>query len=455
MIDEFFTKEGCAKIKTKKIKKERNMKRKILLTVGISLIFLFFMSTAAFSANWILDSGTDDLPTNLEAKIIQAGGTLLKTLDGMGIAIAEFSTRVDAEAMEAYGLNVMLDIYVDWHESGAPNKFVDSDDLSMATPEATWYYHQWHIPVVEADKAWDAGEFGAGTRVAVIDSGIWYPHPDLNANIDFAASKSFVPGVTDIMDIDGHGTHVAGIIAANGSYRAKGIAPQATLIVIKALEGGGGYMSWAIEGIYHAVDQGADVINMSFGNYLKLLGNEPYYTAKDAIETYLTWAKAIFYAKVRGCLVVASAGNDAFDLDHSEDIVHVPSEAGAIQISATGPMGLEDFDRPASYTNYGKWSIFIAAPGGDNALSPADGWWYDMVYSTYIEGWAWVDGTSQAVPMVSGVAALVLSKEGPMNTWLLEYRLARTADKIGGFWFKHDYYGWGRVNAYRAVMNIK
>lgn len=425
------------------------MKRKIFLTVGIGLLFLFFTSTAAFGEQWILNSETDDLPADLEAKIIQAGGVLVKTLDGMGIAIAEFSTRGEAETMEAHGVKVMLNVNLNWLPEPLSGEHIGLDE--------PYYVYQWHLPVIEADKVWDKGITGAGVTVAVLDSGIWYPHPDLYDNVDFENSVSFVEGDPDFIDYNGHGSHVAGIIAAiDNEFGSIGIAPDATLMAVKVLDDtGSGYVSWAVEGIYHAVDHGADIINMSFGNYIKLLGYEPYYTAKDAIETYLMYVKAILYAKARGCLVVASAGNDAFDLDHSEDIVHVPSEAGAIQISATGPMGLQDFDRPASYTNYGKWSIFMAAPGGDHALYPEDGWWLDMVFSTDYGGWVWADGTSASVPMVSGVAALVLSKEGPMNPWLLEYRLARTADKIGGFWFKHKYYGWGRVNAYRAVMNIK
>ncbi|NIM12368.1 MAG: S8 family serine peptidase [Candidatus Aminicenantes bacterium] len=426
------------------------MKRKLFLTMVIGFFFLLF-ATLGFGESWILNPKNDNLLADLEAKVNQAGGTLVMTLDEVGIAVAEFATREDAESLEVHGIEVMPDLYVDWHGSEVPNEYVDSDTLEMAAPEATWYYRQWHIPVIEANKAWDAGEFGAGVRVAVVDSGIWYPHPDLFTNIDFASSKSFVPGVPDFIDIDGHGTHVAGIIAANGTLRAKGIAPQATLIAIKSAEGGGGYMSWIIAGINHAVAVDADIINVSMGNLLSKSGYYPYYTARDVAMVCRMYTKTITRAMAEGSLMVFSAGNNAWNLDHAWELIHVPGECGnGLSVSATGPIGLQDFDRLASYSNSGNSLVWVAAPGGDFVLLPTPGWWYDMVYSTYIGGWAWMAGTSQAAPMVCGVAALILSKHGPMSPGELKNYIANTADDLGKP--GHDpSYGRGRVNAYRAV----
>jgi subtilisin family serine protease len=426
------------------------MTRRTSLTLGIGLLFLFF-TTMGFAGSWILNPKSDKLPSDLEAQVNQAGGTLVKTLDEVGIAVAEFASREDAESLKAYGIEVMPDLYLDWYESELPNKYVDTDSLAMAGPEATWYYRQWHIPVIEADKAWDAGEFGAGVRVAVVDSGIWYYHPDLAANIDFASSTSTVPGVSDFIDVDGHGTHVAGIIAANGTLRAKGIAPQATLIAIKSAEGGGGYMSWIIAGINHAVAVDADIINVSIGSLLPKNGYKPYYTARDVAVVRRMYTKTITRAMAEGSLMVFSAGNDGLNLDHAWNLIHVPAECGnGLAISATGPIGLQNFDRLASYSNSGNSAVWTAAPGGDTAYYPAYGWWYDMVYSTYIGGWAWMSGTSQAAPMVCGVAALILSKYGPMSTGDLKNHIANTADDLGKP--GHDpSYGRGRVNAYRAV----
>ncbi len=426
------------------------MTRKMFLSLGIGFLFLFF-TTMGFAGSWILNPKSDKLPADLEAQVNQAGGTLVKTLDEVGIAVAEFASREDAESLKAHGIEVMPDLYVAWHESEIPNTYVDTESLAVAGQEATWYYRQWHIPVIEADKAWDAGEFGAGVRVAVVDSGIWYPHPDLTANIDFASSTSTVPGVPDFIDVDGHGTHVAGIIAANGTLRAKGIAPQATLIAIKSAQGSGGYMSWIVAGINHAVAVDADIINVSVGNLLPKNGYAPYYTARDVAMVRRMWTKAITRAMAKGSLMVFSAGNNGLNLDHAWNLIHVPGECGdGLSISATGPIGLQDFDRLSSYSNSGNSLVWVAAPGGDHVLYPGPGWYWDMVYSTYVGGWSWMSGTSQAAPMVSGVAALILSKYGPMSTGDLKNRIANTADDLGKPGHDPDY-GRGRVNAYRAI----
>jgi subtilisin family serine protease len=406
----------------------------------------------SMGANWILNYENDTLPANFEALVTQAGGTVMKAWSDMGIGVAIFATRNDAQAMVAHGFTIMPDVTVNWLPT-QPVALEEEPEEHIGDDEPYSIY-QWHLPVIEADRVWDQGYTGAGIRVAVLDTGICYYHPDLVDNIDFDASATFVPGTTDFLDDEGHGTFTSGIIAAeDNAYGCIGVAPDATIISVKVLDDtGSGAFSWIIDGIYHAANNNADIINLSLGGFIKLSGEPPDYTSEEAWELLWTTAKAIIYAKLKGSLVVCAAGNEAIDLDHNEDWVLLPGEAGGITISATGPIGLENFDNPASYTNYGKWSIFIAAPGGDSQLYPEDGWWYDMVFSTFVDGWGWASGTSAAAPMVSGVAALVLSKRN-MSVLGLELRLASTADKFGHI-FKTTYYGWGRVNAYRAVNNI-
>ena len=420
---------------------------KKLFFIGLSVLLLVGAATPVLSSNWILSSGGSDLPADLATKVSEAGGTLLRVIQGSGVAIADFSSRSDATAMTAHNLTVMPDVKIQWVPVGAKQL----EGASIGSNE-TYYNYQWHLPQIEADKAWDKGVTGAGVRVAVLDSGIWYGHPDLYYNIDFAASTTFVPGTTDFFDDNGHGTHVSGIIAAaDDDWGSIGVAPNATLIGVKVLDASGsGSFSQIVDGIYHAVDQNADIINMSLGGSLKLFGDPPYYTAQDAFELLFMVGKAIFHAKANGCLVVCSAGNDADDMDHNGDLIYLPVEAGGLAVSATGPYLLADFDRPASYTNYGKWAIDVAAPGGDYAAYPDPNYHLDMVFSTYPGGWAWLAGTSMASPVVAGVAALVLEKKGSMSPWMLEWRLEWSADDFGN-WFKSKYYGWGRVNARKAI----
>jgi subtilisin family serine protease len=424
------------------------MARRIFLTIVMSLFFFFSTTVVGFCAHWILNSNSNQLPGDLEAAINQAGGTLITTIDEVGIAVAEFATPGDAEALEAYGFDVMPDLEVNWLSEGQipPAEHIGSNEPG--------YVYQWFLPVVEADKAWDEGITGDGARAAVLDTGIWIWHPDLIDNIDFAASASFVPGEVDPIDYNGHGTHIAGIIAAaDNDWGCIGVAPNATLIVTKILNAQGtGKYSWFVKGVVHAVNKDADVINLSLGSYIKKSGDLPYYTARDASQLIKMIKKVLHWATSQGCLVVTPAGGGEIDLDHNEDLILLPGEAvNGIVVSATGPICRQNFGSPASYTNYGQSVIWVAAPGGDSLCYPQPRWYLDMVYSTYLyDGFAWMSGTSTAAAVVSGVAALVIEKYGLMNPGELKNHLAQTADDLGKPG-NDDYYGRGRINAYKAV----
>jgi len=414
------------------------------------MILFLFIAAFAFGGQWIIDTGLNKLPENFKEKVSQANGTLVVTMDEPGIAVAEFSTESDARSLQTYGWKVMPDIELNWLPENETMLGVESTMEHIGSDEP-YYRYQWHLPLIEADKAWDLGVKGQGARVAVLDSGIWYPHPDLANRIDHASSASFVPGTT-YMDDNWHGTHVAGIIAAADNGRGViGVAPEATLIAVKVMnKNGAGNASWACSGIIHAVNVGADVINLSIGGYLKKNGNPPYYTASDAAAVHTLYNRVVNWAYGKGVLVVCAAGNESFDYDASGTIIHLPAEAGAaIAISATGPYGLQDFDRPAHYTNFGKSAIWVAAPGGDS-IFPGPTWMYDMILSDSIGGYSFASGTSQAAPVVCGIAALIISKYGKLTPGELKNRIAQAALDLGKKG-RDDYYGRGRVNAYNAV----
>jgi len=423
------------------------IKRNVLI-IGISLLLMVAIPFTGLAERWLLHSPNDVLPADLEAKIIGAGGTLLETLDEVAIVVVDFSKQEDAKTMESDGMEVLPDILMgQLLEGGLPrgeNSGVLNEDLSA---------YQWHLSVIEADRARSEGLTGAGVRIAVVDTGIWYYHPDLNANIDFSSGASFVPGVTDFLDDHGHGTHVAGIIAAaDDGWGALGIAPNAVLIPIKVLDRNGtGNISWLINGIIHAVEQRADIINLCMGAYILKDGNPPFYSAEQATLLRKMLRSVIRWVQSQGVLVVHSAGNIGMDYDHNQSIISIPTEDGdGIVVSATGPIGLDYFDTPTSYTNYGNSAIWVAAPGGDSRNYPQDGWWYDMVFSTTIDGWMWASGTSMSASMVSGVAALVIEKYGHMTPKKLKQHLGATSDDLGSPG-KDPYYGQGRINAYKAV----
>jgi subtilisin family serine protease len=250
------------------------------------------------------------------------------------------------------------------------------------------------------------------------------------------------------------------VAAEDNSWGTIGVAPDATIIGVKVLHDGIGYFSWLIQGIMYVADEAdADIINMSMGAVYPR-------NSWSAAKLNSALGRAMNYAYQAGVTIVASAGNDAIDFDHAGPWVKMPAEAQhVITVSATAPEGFAwgatDFDKPASYTNYGQSLVDFAAPGGDYDF-PGNYWWYDMVLSPcYVEGiwhyWGFAAGTSQAAPHVAGVAALIIEKYGyqdatgfSMKPAHVEAMLRKSADDLGKPG-NDDFYGLGRVNAYRAV----
>jgi subtilisin family serine protease len=224
---------------------------------------------------------------------------------------------------------------------------------------------------------------------------------------------------------------------------------------VKVLDGtGSGAFSWIVSGIvYAATEADADVINMSLSGYFPKSGmHNIWWPAKESAYYVSLFNRAVNFAARQGVTVVSAAGNDATNLNHNQDWVVLPAEAGnGMAVSATGPVGLENFDNPASYTNYGTSVIDVAAPGGDHQLWPESNWWFDMVFSTAPGGWMWAAGTSASAPHVSGVAALLIGQNGgEMHPAQVKAIIEQSADDLGKPGMD-DYYGRGRINAYKAV----
>jgi subtilisin family serine protease len=344
----------------------------------------------------------------------------------------------------------------------------------------TFWATQWATRAIHAPEAWHAGALGAGARVAILDSGIRNTHIDLAPNFDVARSRSFVPGFAFNQDMGTfwHGTHVAGIIAAaDNGIGTIGVAPAATLIGIKVTHGENGSFAWLIQGLVYAatpIDQGgagADVINMSLGVVIDPEG------ADDHLFLSVV-GRAMTYAYQQSVTVIASAGNAAIDLDHTANLVHVPSQSpNVISVSATGPVGFAlgatNFDRPASYTNFGITGVDLAAPGGDGVLPgsancslpavPAGSitapcWVFDLIMApcrgagASNGSYCFSAGTSMASPHVAGVAALIIGRNGgSMHPAQVEAALRKAADDLGPP-ARDPYYGHGRINALRAIQ---
>ncbi len=259
---------------------------------------------------------------------------------------------------------------------------------------------------------------GDGVKVAVIDTGIDYNHPDLAGKV--VGGVDFVQDDDDPMDDNGHGTHCAGIIAAvDNDIGVIGVAPGAGLYAVKVLDStGSGYVSDVAAGIEWAVKQGAKVISMSLGS--------------DSDSTTLRNACDAAYAA--GVLLVAAAGNDYRKWGSIEfDTVDYPARySSVIAVGAT-----DQSDGKASWSSTGS-ALELAAPGVS-------------INSTYKGGtYATMSGTSMACPHVAGTAALVWANEPGLTNAEVRARLQQTADDLGSVgWDK--WYGYGLVDADEAA----
>lgn len=285
-------------------------------------------------------------------------------------------------------------------------------------PNDPLYSKQWGIPMIGANKAWDILR-GDGVLVAVIDTGVDYTHEDLAVNINESLGWDFANNDNDAMDDNGHGTHVAGIIAAtmNNNKGVVGVAPNTTIMPVKVCNKFGScWLTDVADGIRYAVDNGASIISISLGSPLP-----------D------TWTyDATRYAVQKGALIIAAAGNRG---------IEAPEYPAAYPwVLAIG--ALDHDGNKAYYSQYGDF-LDLTAPGGSSDGIPE----HDII-STYLNNsYAYMAGTSMATPYASGVAALYWSHNLSYTNKQVGIWLLRFADDLGApGWDK--YYGYGRVDAY-------
>ncbi|MBU6427643.1 MAG: S8 family serine peptidase, partial [Cyanobacteria bacterium REEB65] len=223
---------------------------------------------------------------------------------------------------------------------------------------------QWGLDLIHAPEAWATGDQGQGVTVAVLDTGVDADNPNLAPNLDLVDSKSFVPQ-EDLTDLNGHGSHVAGIIAAarNGTGVA-GVAPEAKIMSVKVLDKnayGDDYL--ILEGIRYAADHGAAVLNLSLEDRFE-------WGSSEAGNAAMAFERAIRYATMQGSVVVAGTGNDAEE-ERVSGWVHLPADLPLVLgVSAVGPVGQQNFGAFAPYSNWGSPMVQVAAPGGGIALDP-------------------------------------------------------------------------------------
>src|SRR5579859_1015827 len=369
--------------------------------------------------------------------LASVGAAVDRELDDIGVTRAALPIAANDDDTGLAALRLARDpavLAVEPDSTGSV-AFTPNDSLYLTDP--SFGLGQWGIRKAHVDQAWDTARGSSLVTVAVIDTGIDANHPDLAGvavpGATFVSSPDASCPLGSTVDDNGHGTHVAGLIAANANngQGIAGVAFGVRIMAIKALDcTGAGLLSDVASGITWAVDHGARVINISLGS------SSAQTTLEDAIR----------YALAHNVLVVAAAGNCGV-ISARCGSVNEPQYPGAypesFAVAATDPN-----DVRASFSNANSY-VAVAAPGV-RIWSTVPTYPTTLSRSTGLTTYAAFSGTSQASPFVAGLAALLLSREPTLTPAQLADRLRTTADDLGTPGTDPEY-GAGRVNALRAV----
>ena len=295
-------------------------------------------------------------------------------------------------------------------------KFVERNQALKVetTPNDPLFASQWHHAKIGSSQAWDVTQGQAENVIAIVDTGVDPTHPDLAAKL--VPGFNFYDNNTNSADVVGHGTLVAGAAAAigNNGVGVIGVGWQNKIMPLRVTDPTGlTYQSTVATAVTWAADHGAKVVNLSIGN----------------VAGSATTTSAAQYARSKGVLVVAASGN-----------------CGCVDATAENPYivsvgNTDQNDGLYASSSQGNY-VDISAPGV-------------LIYSTQRGGgYAYATGTSIASPIVAGVAALMLSANPALTPADVEALLEANADDRGPTGWDQGY-GWGRVNAYRAVAAAK
>ena len=295
---------------------------------------------------------------------------------------------------------------------------------------------EWGVDRIDADFAW-ATSRGLGVNVAIIDTGIDKDHADLIDNlkggVNFVSKSPVKPADPNKWDDDnGHGTHVAGIVAArDNEIGVIGTAPEAYLWAVKVLDrNGSGYTSDVIDGITWAMNNGMQVVNISLG------------TASDIQAMH----DAVDAAYTAGVVIVAAAGNSGDGDGSTNEVIYPAKYSSVIAVAAT-----DNNDLIAYFSSDGA-EVELAAPGVSIRST-----WNDGFYNT-------ISGTSMASPQVAGTVALVLATvvqsaydadaDGAWDPAEVRAALQAAADDLGATG-RDNFYGYGLVDAEESVTGTQ
>ncbi|MGG1679513.1 S8 family serine peptidase [Neobacillus sp. NRS-1170] len=438
----------------------------------------------------------NELPKGYEEVIKKAGGRVVKALPEVGGIEAQsddpafLSNLKKVPSIEVASKEVPLAL-------NQPAKIPTLAQSAAINQQESLWDAQWGIQrVTNNGKSYEIetggyenakGETIHKAVVGVIDTGIDPKHPDLRKNL--LGGRNLVPAGMDatetgdpydIVDRNGHGTHVSGIIAANGNV--KGVGPELGIRTYRTFYSDQALTlpSIIIDGIIAAANDKVDVINMSLRLYntsKTIIEGETYKTTADT----LLWKRAIQYALKNDVTVVAASGNESLDLDDKNEVTNylnslyepfgislkgpttvVPAQMpGVINVSASNKWSEQEL---AFFSNYGNSAIDVAAPGGDfgakyaETLDPATADITNLILSTWPTDlgtpYTYNAGTSMAAPQVAGIAGVIKAAHPDLKPSQVSAIIKQTAIDFGKPG-QDAFYGSGEANAYRALMNIK
>jgi thermitase len=375
--------------------------------------------------------------TTQEARSIveRAGGAITRRLDA-----------VDAAAVRPRRGRTTADLRAALRR-GRAIRYVEPDFVLRASrsPDDPLYFREYALApgavgAIAAPQAWDART--SCSKVATLDSGVQYSHPDLAGNIwhnpheikDNGKDDDHNGYVDDYYgvdvrkgsgsggDDDGHGTHVAGIIGGHGNNGTgvSGTCWSGSIMSVRFMDAKGkGSTSDAVAGLQYAVHQGAKIVNCSFGASSK----------SSALED------AIQYAKENGVLLVVAAGNDGDSLESHPEYPASYTDGNIVTVAATTAT-----DTLADFSDYGAKSVDLAAPG-------------EGIYSTYpTSSYRYLDGTSMAAPFVTAAAAMLRAKDPSLTYARLRSALLASVDVVPSL--QGRTVTGGRLNIERALGGV-
>jgi lantibiotic leader peptide-processing serine protease len=458
---------------------------------------------SAGAARYVVVYDRQAVPADAAERIARAGGRLLAEYDQIGVAVAESDNPLFRDVLlrdERVAAAAASDPVGEGEGDSAAESMPPGDLPNAPAADAdTFSAQQWNMRKIQAPEAHALTGGSPSVVVGVIDTGLDATHPDLDANVDAANSVSCVGGVPNQNpaawdDDSGHGTHVAGVIAAESNgIGIVGVAPNVRIAAIKASQRVGTRDIFRPEAVVCALmwagSRHLDVANNSYSVDQALVTDALDFFCRNDPEDQ-AYIKAVQrasqYATKRGVTLVAAIGNQTVDLANpplGNECIKMPAELPAfLTVSSTGTQ-----DELSAFSNWGVGVVDVAAPGGNIPPAPPAGfvlstWPGKFFFPTLlcdpvqtpcpmnapgVAYYRFMAGTSQATAHVSGVAALVISRFGdsstPRNGKLrpgqVEAIIERTADPIpcppgstsceGGE--TNGFFGHGRVNALRAV----